>query len=134
MAVIGFAFDSFEGKRDLVQKGGEIKVNSSPRITDVKEVPVPSLEQKALAITWEFLTNYEPKIGTLRITGELLYIAKDNKLVLAEWKKKKMLPEDDAVEVLNHLFRRCLLKASNIAEDLQLPPPLNMPVVKAKKD
>jgi len=134
MPVIGFAFDTFEGKREIaVAQTPEIKVNSTPRITDVKEVAVPTLEQKALAVSWEFLTNYEPKIGTLKIAGELLYLTKDNKAALAEWKKKKMLPENDSVEILNHLFRRCLIKASTLAEDLQLPPPLNLPIVKAKE-
>jgi hypothetical protein len=36
------------------------------------------------------------------------------------------------VEVLNHLFRQCLLKISNLADDLQLPPPIQLPRVKPK--
>lgn len=132
MPVIGFAFNAMEGKREKVQPSGEIKVNSTPKVTDVKEITLPNFKEKALAISWEFATTYEPNIGTLKITGELLYLAKGNKPVLAEWRKRKALPDQESVEVLNHLFRRCLLKASNIAEDLQLPPPLNFPIVKKK--
>jgi hypothetical protein len=44
-----------------------------------------------------------------------------------------MLPESVNIEVLNHLFRQCLLKAANMADDLQLPPPLAMPRVAPKQ-
>ncbi len=133
MPIIGFAFNSVEGNREKVQPSGEIKVNSTPKLTDVKEIALPNFKEKALAIGWELTTSYEPKIGTLKMTGEMLYMAKDNRPLLAAWKKKKSLPEQESVEVLNHLFRRCLLKMANVAEDLQLPPPMNFPLVKKKE-
>lgn len=133
MPVIGFAFNSFEGSREKVRPSGEIKVNSTPKITGVKEVQLPNFKEKALTISWEFTTKYEPNIGTLKATGEILYMAKDNMPVLKQWKKDKSLPDEQSVEVLNHLFRRCLLKVANMADDLQLPPPLNFPLVKRKE-
>jgi hypothetical protein len=132
MPVIGFAFNSFEGTREKTKASGEIKVNSTPSITGVKELALPNFKEKALGISWEFTTSYEPHIGTLKVTGEVLYMTKDNKPILARWKKDKTLPDEQSVEVLNHLFRRCLLKTANMADDLQLPPPLNFPLVKRK--
>lgn len=132
MPVIGFAFNKFEGTREKAQPSGDIKVNSTPKILSVKEVAASNLKDKPLALDWEFNTGYEPNIGSMQITGSILYIAKDNKPILDKWKKDKTLPEDVSVEILNQLFRRCLLKSANMAEDLQLPPPLNFPVVKKK--
>ena len=127
------AFNTFEGKREKTRATGEIKVNSTPRITGVKEIALPNFKEKALTVSWEFVTSYDPDIGTLKATGEVLYMAKDNKPILAKWKKGKSLPDEESVEILNHLFRRCLLKAAIMAEDLQLPPPLNFPLVKKKE-
>jgi predicted transcriptional regulator len=60
-------------------------------------------------------------------------MAENNTKILAQWKKDKTLPEDASVEVLNQLFRKCLLKVSNIAEELQLPIPIQIPRVSAKE-
>jgi hypothetical protein len=130
MPVIGLTFNSVEAKRGGGPPGGEIKVNSTPRIVTMKEVNVATLKKKALSLGFEFVTSYNPDIGQIKIGGEILYLATKNATILNQWKKKKRLPEKVSVEVLNHLFRRCLLKIANIAEDLQLPPPLQLPRVR----
>ena len=135
MPIIGLSFNNFEGKRDKEQNlRAEIKVNSVPRINEVKEVSIPSIgNKKVLSLAFEFVTNYDPNVGEVKIGGDLLYMADNNAAILKEWKKDKKLPEKSSLEVLNYLFRRCLLKVSNIAEDLQLPPPIPMPRVKPKE-
>lgn len=134
MAIIGLSFDSVEAKRDKEQRiRAEIKVNSVPRINDMKEVSISTIgNKKVLSLTFEFVTNYDPKVGEIKIGGNLLYLTDDNKKLLKQWEKEKKLPEKPSLEILNYLFRRCLLKVSNIAEDLQLPPPLPMPTIKPK--
>jgi hypothetical protein len=129
MPIIGMTLDSMQAGRD---KGatGEIKVNSTPKITEVKEVNVSTLNKKALNMKFEFITKYSPDIGEIKIGGNLLYLAEKNAPILKRWKDKKQIPENVSVEILNHLFRRCLLKIANMAEDLQLPPPLQLPRVK----
>ena len=133
MPVIGMKFDSIEGRRGKEQASGEIKVNSTPRITSIKDVTIAPFNEKALSVGFEFLTTYTPKIGEIKITGELLYTSESHEKILNEWKEKKSVPEDASIEILNHLFRHCLLKITNIAEDLQLPPPLSFPRVRAKQ-
>lgn len=134
MAIIGLTFDSVEAKRDKEQRiRAEIKVNSVPRINNIKEVTISTIGgKKVLSLDFEFVTNYDPKVGEIKIGGSLLYMTDDNKKLLKQWEKEKKLPEKPSLEVLNYLFRRCLLKVSNIAEDLQLPPPLPMPTIKPK--
>jgi hypothetical protein len=135
MPIVGFRFTSMEGKRLDTEKGpstAEIKVNSTPRIISIKEVDVATFKEKALSIVFEFETNYDPKLAEIKITGDILYIAKDNANVMSEWKKDKKLPDEVNIEILNNLFRRCLVKISTIADDLQLPPPLQLPRVMPK--
>lgn len=135
MPIVGFRFTSIEGKRlDIEQPPNttEIKVNSTPKITSVKEIDVATFKEKALSIVFEFATSYDPKLAEIKITGDILYIAKDNAAVLKDWKKDKRLPDEVNIEILNNLFRRCLVKISTIADDLQLPPPLQLPRVKTK--
>ena len=133
MPIIGMKLDSMEGKRGKIPARGEIKVNSTPRITAVKQIDLPSISKKALALNFDFTTTYSPEIGEIKITGELLFTSEKNPQILKQWQAKKMLPEEVNIEVLNHLFRQCLLKAANMADDLQLPPPLALPRVAPKQ-
>ena len=133
MAIIGMSFNSVEGRRDKAEKiKAEIKVNSVPRISDIREVTLSTLGKKVLSMDFEFHTTYDPRVGEIKIGGELLYLTDKNKEILTKWKKEKKLPEKESLEILNYLFRKCLLKVSNIAEDLQLPQPIPMPTVKPK--
>jgi hypothetical protein len=119
-----------EAKRTGGTAKGEIKVNSTPRVNDIKEVDIASLNKKALSLKFEFITKYDPNIAEIKVGGELVYMAEKNEPILKQWKKEKSLPEEVSVEVLNHLFRRCLLKIDMMADDLQLPPPIQIPRVK----
>ena len=109
-----------------------MKVNSTPKIIDIREMDVPSLGKKALAFDFEFLSEYTPDVASIKVTGEMLYLADKPEEIIKKWKKDKGLPTEVSVEVLNTLFRKCLLKASNLAEDLQLPPPLDLPRIVPK--
>ena len=134
MPVIGLKLDAIDAKRNKDSIAGEVKINSAPKILSVKETEVGSIGKKALAFSFVFSTDYG-EVAKITINGEVLYVDDAKKAeILKLWKKDKRLPDDVGIEVLNHLFRHCLLKVSNIAEDLQLPPPLNFPIVKAKSE
>ncbi|MBN2043296.1 MAG: hypothetical protein JW754_05845 [Candidatus Aenigmarchaeota archaeon] len=133
MAIIGLSFKAIEGKKSEENVRSEIKVNSVPRINSLKEIMVPTLQKKVISMDFEFVTSYDPKVGEIKIGGELLYLTDKMKELMDKWEKEKKLPEKSSLEVLNYLFRRCLLKVSNIAEDLQLPPPIPLPKIKAKE-
>lgn len=129
MPVIGLTFKSMSASR-LGVPTGEVKINSTPKVNDIKEISVATLNKKALSITFEFVTKYEPNIAQMQIDGEIVFLADNNATILKQWKSKKTIPEEVSVEVLNHLFRRCLVKMANFADDLQLPPPLQIPRVR----
>ena len=136
MPVIGMSYKAFDGKRTYtpLPAGGEIKVNSSPKITGVKEVDMAQFGKKVLAFEFEFVTSYGPDVAEIKIGGDVLFMSDKNAEIVKQWKKEKKLPDDVSIEVLNHLFRRCLLKISYMADDLQLPPPINMPLVTTKAE
>jgi len=133
MGVIGMRFLSISGK---IKKPAtnKISINSSPVIEDLEErkTGLTGLE-KILAIKFSFKTKYEPNVAEIEMKGEVMYQTKEHEKLLKEWKKEKRLPKEDAVIILNAIFRRCLSKTIGMAEDLQLPPPIRFPVVKAEK-
>jgi len=134
MPIVGMKLDSISGSREKSQMSGEVKINTSPRIVSVKEMTVPGVKKKPIAMGFEFVTKYDPSLGEIKIEGEVLYASDSKAKILSQWKKNKRLPKDIDIEILNHLFRHCLLRISNLAEMLQLPPPLRFPVVKPKED
>lgn len=133
MTVLGIRFKSLEAKREEGKVTPQIKVNSVPKITGVKETNMPMFNKKALSVDFDFVTEYSPKIGTITMSGEVFYVTNKNKEALKKWDSDKTLPEDMRIDILNHLFRACLLKIANLADDLQLPPPMAIPRVKPKE-
>ncbi|UCD02917.1 MAG: hypothetical protein JSV63_04000 [Candidatus Aenigmatarchaeota archaeon] len=132
MPIIGLSFNKIDAKKEKASVMQELKVNSTPVISGVKEVEVPNLTKKALSIEFEFLTRYDPGFASITIGGSLMYLTDKNKPIVDEFTKNKRLPEKTSLEVLNYLFRHCLLKASILADDLQLPPPMPMPKITPK--
>lgn len=132
MPIIGFSIKKIEASRDA-EPQSSLKANSTPKITDVKEIDIASLGQKALVISFEFKTEYEPDIGKISISGDVLYMAANNKEILEQWKSKETMPDEAYLEVVNALFRRCLVKALNLADDLQLPTPIQLPFIRPKE-
>jgi hypothetical protein len=90
--------------------------------------------KKALSLEFEFTTKYNPDIGEIKMSGEVIYLSDKNAKVIKDWKAKKSLPENMNLEVLNYLFRACLIKISVLADDLQLPPAVQLPRVRPKSD
>ncbi|HLD57940.1 MAG TPA: hypothetical protein VJA47_06530 [archaeon] len=135
MAVIGFSIKRMDARKDKDQANSQITVNSTPTIVELKEIDIPSLSKKAISIQYEFITRYETDVGTIKVEGDLLYLSENgNKEILDKWKKDKTLPDGVSLEVLNTLFRRCLTKIVSLAEDLQLPPPVQFPILKLKSE
>ncbi|RLJ00525.1 MAG: hypothetical protein DRP03_00345 [Candidatus Aenigmatarchaeota archaeon] len=133
MPVVGLSFQGIDAKKSEEFAGHEeIKINSTPRILGVKEVTVPTIGKKVLSMLFEFETSYMPNIGNIKISGELLYLTDNNKEILELWNKDNKIPEKETIEIMNYLFKKCLIKIVGIAEDLQLPIPLPLPKIKPK--
>ncbi len=129
MPIIGFSLKSVNGNATGKKADGDIKINSTPSVDGIKkkELNVAGLKD-VLSIEFSFSTKYEPDIGDITITGEVIYQTDDAKNILALWGEKK-IDTKIAVDVVNVIFKKCLTKAITIADELNLPPPINFPVV-----
>lgn len=136
MPIIGINFRSVKADIDIDKKHkGDININSIPTIQKIEKHTVGLANLKeALAIDFKFETKYEPKIGSIIIEGRVLYQTNKLKESLEKWKKDKKMDEAMIVEVLNAIFRKCLVKAVDLSNELGLPPPLRFPVVKPGKE
>ncbi|MFH0890380.1 MAG: hypothetical protein V1836_04575 [Candidatus Aenigmatarchaeota archaeon] len=133
MPVIGMQITKIEATRKSDPKPG-FKVESTPTITSVEEKEIPALgKDKALTIGFSFTVDYKPDIAFLKINGELLFLEEGEKKGMKAWAKNRTLPEPMMIEVYNTIFRKGLIKALALSEDMQLPPPLQIPIVTPKK-
>jgi len=134
MPIIGMSFASIEASKDDVIPQKEVKVNTMPEIVNVKEIDVQAFNEKALSVEFDFTTKYDPAFAHIKIKGSVIYRAEKSKAIVDEWKKSKKLPENMSLEILNYLFRRCLLKATMLADDLQIPPPMPIPTISPNRE
>jgi hypothetical protein len=133
MPVIGFNINKIEAEKKKLPVGAEIKISNTPKISSI-EVDALNLGEKKgekiLKIAFDFLTEFEPKVGHISLSGEMLYLHDDAEELMKTWKKEHALPGPVMVEIMNYLFRRCLIKILSLTEDLQLPPVIPFPLAK----
>ena len=134
MPVIGFYIKDLDAHRRNLPKD-KIDINTTVNLLSLSETSVGiKKKERALDISFEFFTKYEPNVGEIRLEGHVMYIGDKVEEALKLWKKeRKILPEVD-VEVKNFLFRKCMTIEINIAENMNIPPPLMFPTVVLKKE
>ncbi len=123
---VGLSYKSIEAKR-LSPANGSINISNNSTVTDVSEA------DGKLVVGFAFTSKYEPNVGLIQIVGEItLSETKDNiKRAITEWKKsdKKNLPEDIAEKVHNAILPNCMVEATILSRDIQLPAPIPVPQV-----
>jgi len=132
IASIHFTKISAERKAELK---GKINISNNVVLTDVKKQDFKLPNQESIKVMFDFNSKYDPSIGTILISGEVLII--DNQKVITEileqWKKDKKLPDAILAAVMNNLLTKCNIEAILIGREVNLPPTLNMPKVKINK-
>ncbi len=99
---------------------------------------VPGLNKKGLSITYEFSAEYmseknNKRFAEITVEGYILFLDSDQEKILKDWKKDKTIPDEVNIQLLNAVLRKCMTKALTLSEDLQLPPPIPLPIA-MKKD
>ena len=136
MPVTGISLKTIdaEKKKSTIPHG--VSVNNKANTVEIKESDLPGIGQKGLIIDFIFETKYttgeNESIADIKIEGNVFYIGDDIKEIMNHWKKKKEIPEDAYVDIINTIFRKCVSKAMVLAEDLQLPPPVGLPFAQKK--
>lgn len=137
MPIIGLNINSINAEiSDKMPRGNvNININSTPKITGIEKKDVNMIGMDdVISFSFSFETKYEPDIGKIAFTGEVLYQSLDAKNILNKWKKEKKINDELAVEILNSVFRKCLSKGVDIASELRLPPPISFPLVRTKDE
>jgi hypothetical protein len=137
--ILGINFDGIHVEKNAGMKG-ELKIDHNTKIIGINEMQSSDGKTNVAKIDFEFVTNYTntgKKVAVIGLRGHLFYNGIDKKAV-EEWKKSKKLEQNISVPVMNSIIRRCLVRAVSLAEDVMLPPPIQLPVVTsspaAKKD
>jgi len=102
-----------------------VNINNNSTLTNV------SSEGDTLTIGFVFSSNYEPNVGVIRIEGDMnLKESKETiEKVVKAWKdsQQKNIPMEIAEKIHNGILANCIIEASFMARDINLPAPLPAP-------
>ena len=133
MVVVSFNFNKIVAERKSAPRGG-IKVSSNVSIKDVEPIDfnLGNSKQKALKYIYEFISKFEPDVGSLEITGDILDLQEDKKVdeIVKGWKKDKQLKKEVVAPIINLVLSKCNIKALMLSQDVNLPSPIKLPRVK----
>jgi len=135
MPVIGINIKNIDAKR-YAKIERRVRVNNNTKLKEVKEQNLTALKKKGLSVGFEFKTTYVSQmnkpLAEIIIKGNVLFLDSRYRKILSNWKKKKKLPEDVNLQLINAVLRRCLIRALDLSEELQLPPPIALPFARKK--
>jgi hypothetical protein len=135
MPIAGINFTKITAERKAPLQG-KISINNNIIITDIKKTEFKLPNQESASIEFDFTAKYDPNIGHILVSGEVLIIDQPKKIteIIDQWKKDKKLPDDVLAGVMNNLLTKCNVEALLIGREVGLPPTLNMPKVKVNKE
>lgn len=115
----------------------DIKVNSQVDVSDIEEVKQEVFKSKDefLAVKFKYKIEYTPDVAVILLEGNIL-VSVDVKLakeVIKQWKGKAM-PDEFNIPLFNIIFRKAGLKALQLEEEMNLPPHIQMPVLRKQED
>ncbi len=132
MPIVGFNFTHIHSEKKKVITG-KLQIKSKVNIVDIKEEKLPTGKTKAdgLRFDFDFNLDYTPDIGNIRLKG-FIYYMDDPKLlkdIITNWEKKKTMPKEVTEQIINTILYRASIKAIALAEDINLPPHIRMPII-----
>jgi hypothetical protein len=136
MPFIGFNFDKILAERKKDEVNGNISVKHNLNILDLKEEEINlDKKQEVLRFTFEFVLNYEPEQGFIKINGHLLFLDSPKKMkdIIQDWKKDKKIPPEIMQSLFNTILAKSNIKALQLSQDINLPPHLPMPRLEKQK-
>lgn len=127
IAIKGWELNSLEARRfsKVGEKLVNVRIDHNNAVTGV----VP-LNQTDLSIEFRFTASYSG-MGFVRMDGKLV-VADDSRSpesIAKEWKSTNNMPPDFANLVHNAVISNCIITATIVTRDLQLPPPVPLPQV-----
>lgn len=133
MAIVGFNYTKMTAEKKSAVNG-KINISNNVSVKKVESINMSlgSKEQKGLKFTFDFTSKYDPEVGVISLTGEVLAIETEEKSkeILDEWKKDKKISQEVMSVLLNNILQKCNIQALIMSKDINLPPPIPMPKVK----
>ena len=134
MPIVGFNFDKIS-----VEKKGKV----TGKISLKQNIGIDAIEQEKLILgtpeqvlkfSFKYKIDYE-KIGEILLLGHVLYLEEPKKIkdILDDWKKKKKINPTLMQEILNAILYKCTIKSLNLAQEINLPPPIRLPTIENPK-
>ena len=120
-------------KFNLQKPAKKIEIGNSLSIKKIEE----NKENKISIVSFEFKITYKIEkevFGNVDFTGALLWKEKnDDGEIKKKWEKDKKLPEKYSFIIMNSILRKCIISAIDITQQVNLPPPINIPIIQEKK-
>ena len=132
MPIVGFSFEKIHVERKKPVKG-KIDINNNMKVVEIEDRDLSfSKGQSGVNFKFDFSTNYEPDIGSINFTGEVIFMdeEKNIKHIIDEWKKNKKVDKGLMSQILNHALMKCNIQALVLSQEINLPPPIMLPKVK----
>ncbi len=130
MTIAGFAFTKLLAEKKEGARG-QTTINTNLSLISADEIDfvMGTAKQKGIKITFDYRNTYVPDVGTLIISGEILYISdpKRHESLMESWKKSKRFADDITAQVYDLISVRCSVEAMQISSTVGLPPPLPVP-------
>lgn len=133
--IVGINLDYIMGRKYNPPEGN-IRIDNQTKITNLEDISVPLFKEKATKVSFTFQTTYKTDkktIGEIEISGNLL-LRGDREKIREKWKEEKKLPDEIALNVMNNILRKSITRAIELSENLMLPPPINLPLIRPKKE
>ncbi len=132
MAIVGFNFNKISVERKKPATG-RININNNVKIVSVdgQNLSLGKVKQEGIKFGFEFICSYEPGVGEIKLEGDVLNLEEASKAkeIIDGWKKTKKLEKNLMAVLLNHILNKCNVKALVLSDDINLPPPLQLPKV-----
>jgi len=136
MKILGFNFSKLNIEK-YKESLNNLQIKNEVDILEVSEVKQDFFKTEEEMIGVKFMYNviYSPDIAKVQTEGNML-IALDSKTareILKDWKKKS-LPEEFRITMINIIFRKAGLKALELEDQMNLPLHMQMPSLRKKEE
>lgn len=134
--IVGFGFTKITAEKKT-SVHGKVDVNNNISIKSIETTDFSLVKKKqdALKFIFEFMSKYEPSLGSIVFEGEIIYVdePKNTKEILDYWNKEKKIKNEIMASILNAILSKCNIQALIISQEINLPPPIPMPKVSINK-
>lgn len=137
MPIVAFNITKILAQKIQEKPKPPINIKNNTSITNIQQLQTPTQNnKKLLKFNFTFSTKYEKHIGEITINGNVIYLdqEKNIKQILDTWKKNKTINKELMSQILNLILTKCNIRALSLSEEIALPPPINLPIVRPKQE